>query len=254
MPGSLTPNLSIPLMAFNDPTWNVKINAIFSMLDGLGALGALAVATKESPSTSLNVKVSAGTWRLANGTTGSYAGTGSQACTTSATNYLWLTDAGVLTLSTSAFPTSGNFIPLAVVVAGASTITSITDARSPWQGRGGHIGFGVGTPTIAAGAGAGASPTLAISGSDQAGAITVTTGTSPSASAVVATITFGMVFGSTPRMVAIQPGGVNAAALTGTGAVWADSGGLSTTAFTLNVGSSALAGATAYKFWYQVIG
>ena len=49
--------------------------------------------------------------------------------TTAATNYVYLTDSGTLTVNTSGWPASTNIVRLAVVVAGATTITSVTDAR-----------------------------------------------------------------------------------------------------------------------------
>ena len=73
--------------------------------------------------------VAAGVYRKADGTIVTYAGTASQAITASTTKYLYLTDAGALTVDT-AWPTGGtNHVRLAIVVAGTSTITSITDAR-----------------------------------------------------------------------------------------------------------------------------
>ena len=75
------------------------------------------------------MRVASGTYTKAAGTIGTYAGTGSFALTASTTSYLWLTDAGVLTAGAS-FPISGtNHVRLAVVVAGSSSLTSITDAR-----------------------------------------------------------------------------------------------------------------------------
>src|SRR5689334_6646419 len=113
--------------ANNDSGWDVLLNANFDLLDALAALGARCVATTEVPSASLNVKVAAGTFRKADGTAVSYAGTASQAMTGSSTNYVYLTDAGVLTVNTTGFPAATNVVPLAVVVAGSSTITSVTD-------------------------------------------------------------------------------------------------------------------------------
>jgi hypothetical protein len=116
-----------------------------------------------------------------------------------------------------------------------------------------HIGAGT-APTIAAGAGAGSSPTVGITtGTDASGLISILTGTLPSASAVVATITFHTSYGATPNAVSLTPANANANGLLLTGPVWADSGGLSATQFTLNVGSVALSAATTYLFYYQII-
>jgi hypothetical protein len=47
-----------------------------------------------------------------------------------------LTDGGVLTKSTTGFPASTDIVALATVVAGATTVTSVTDARRPFQSYG----------------------------------------------------------------------------------------------------------------------
>lgn len=117
------------------------------------------------------------------------------------------------------------------------------------------------TPTYTLGAGAGltGSPTASctITGTDAAGLISVTTntgGTAPAASAVVVTITFNVAYGVTPKAVILTPASSNEAVLTGTANVWADAGGVATSGFTLNVGSTALAATTTYEWWYNVLG
>src|SRR5437868_1602458 len=57
----------------------------------------------------------------------------------SATTYLWLTDAGVLTTG-AAFPTSPH-VRLARVVAGSATITQVVDQRVQCASRGAGAGF-----------------------------------------------------------------------------------------------------------------
>jgi trimeric autotransporter adhesin len=126
--------------------------------------------------------------------------------------------------------------------------TALTSVTANHQLSGGS------TPSIAAGAGAGSTPTVSITGTDSAGYISVLTGGSPTASAVVATITFNVAYGATPRAVIIAPASSNEAILGGNANVWADQGGVSTTVFTLNVGSTALAATTTYLFWYNVRG
>lgn len=92
-------------------------------------------------STSLLVDVAAGLFISQVGTVASYAGSLSNGVTASATTSVYLTNAGVLTLSTSGFPAPGAalYVPLAVVVASASTITSITDARAVFAVVGGPV-------------------------------------------------------------------------------------------------------------------
>ena len=92
--------------------------------------GGFAVVTTEVPSATLNVNVAAGSYLRQDGTIGLNTGATSQPMTASASNYLYLdlTNSGALTVNTSGFPATAH-VRLAVVVAGSSTITSITDAR-----------------------------------------------------------------------------------------------------------------------------
>lgn len=231
--------------AFNDP-YTAVLDANRALLVAQAALGSLKVRAAEIPSTTLNVRVSAGSFRGTSGAIVAYAGTTAQAMTTAATNYVFLNDVGTLQANTTGFP--ANVVRLATVVAGATTITSVTDARVPWTL------VGVGTPTIAAGTGAGTAPTVVIAGSDRAGLITVTTGTTPTASATVATITFGRPFGTAPAAVLLTPAGAVSAALSGIAAAYVDSAATTTTAFVVKVGSTALAASTAHKWHYRVEG
>lgn len=231
--------------AHNDP-WEAVLNANRALLSAQAALGTLAVRAAEIPSTTLNVRVSAGSFRGTSGAIVAYAGTTAQAMAASATNYAFLNDAGTLQANTTGFP--ANVVRLATVVAGATTITSVADARVPWSL------VGVATPTIAAGTGAGTTPTLVIAGSDRSGLVTVTTGTTPAATATVATVTFGRAFGAAPAAVILTPANAASAALTGTAAVYVDSAATTTTAFVLKVGATALAAATAHRWYYRVEG
>ncbi len=111
------------------------------------------------------------------------------------------------------------------------------------------------TPGIAAGTGAGTSPTLSIAGSDMNGTITLTTGSGPSGSAAtIATVTFHTAHSSAPRTVTLTPGNAAAAALSGTTMPFVDASTISATTFALKSGSSALAGATDYIWFYEVLG
>ena len=119
-----------------DTGWGPTIDGDLDQLDGVQAIGALAVTLHEVPSASLNVAVAAGVFISSAGAYVSYAGSASFAVTTAITNYLWLTDGGTLTKGT-AWPTAGTkCVRLAVVVAGATTITSITDGRVPFVSAG----------------------------------------------------------------------------------------------------------------------
>lgn len=125
---TFTPRMGIPIVPYGYGTWTTPWAAQMNAIDGI-AVGAIAVTFTEQPSASLNVKVASGSYRTAAGGIGSYAGTASQGMTSGSTNYVYLTDTGTLTVSTSSFPTSTNYVALAIVVAGSTTITSIADAR-----------------------------------------------------------------------------------------------------------------------------
>ena len=129
MSTSYTSNLGLGKPASSDRNWHTPLNANFTLLDGLTPVAGLCVSLSETPSTTLNVNVSAGKYVGTDGAIATYAGVTNQAITASTTKYLYLTTVGTLTIG-SAFPTSGWYVPLAVVVAGGTTITSITDARA----------------------------------------------------------------------------------------------------------------------------
>src|SRR5690606_30974438 len=120
-------NLGLPTPAVNDQAWGPVLLALFAMLDAFTPLASGCVKAAETPSASLDVDVAPCAYRKDDGTIGTYAG-GTLAVAASATRCLWLTDAGVLTAGSS-FPTGSPIVRLAVVVAGSSTITSVTDAR-----------------------------------------------------------------------------------------------------------------------------
>lgn len=132
MATSYTSNAGLSKPGTNDTGWGTTLNTTLDAVDTVPAVGWLAVTTKETPSTTLNVKVAAGTFAASTGAKVVYAGTASQAVTLSTTSYVYLTDAGTLTTNTSGFPAATWHVPLAVVVAGASTITSVTDVRVPF--------------------------------------------------------------------------------------------------------------------------
>lgn len=128
MSSTYTSRSKLAKPATNDTGWGTTLNADLDALDALEPVGGLLVTAKEQPSSTLNVAVAAGDYRKADGSVGSYAGTSSFATTTARTNYLYLTEGGTLTEVATAFP-AGNIVRLAVVVSGATTITSVTDKR-----------------------------------------------------------------------------------------------------------------------------
>lgn len=134
-----TLNLGLPYNQAGDKNWAAALITQITTLDALDVIGPLAVSLTENPSTTLHVAVAAGTFYNAKGVAVTYAGASSVTLTASNTNYLYLTDAGVLTHNTTGFPAATNIVPLATVVAGASTITSITLARVPFHSAGASL-------------------------------------------------------------------------------------------------------------------
>ncbi len=130
MANTYTSNIQLARPSAGDRGWDSPVNSNSSLLDALNPVGSLAVVTTEVPSTTLNVHVAAGSYEAQDGTIATYAGASSFACTTSITNYLYLdlTASGALTKSTVNFPTTAH-VRLATVLAGATTITTLTDAR-----------------------------------------------------------------------------------------------------------------------------
>jgi len=130
MSTTYTPNCKLGQPAVGDTGWGTPMNSNTTLLDGLTPIGSLMVTLTEVPSASLNVKVSAGQYIAQAGTAAVYAGASSTAMTASSTNYLYLTGSGALTVNTTGFPAGPTlYCPLAVVVSGPSTLTSIADAR-----------------------------------------------------------------------------------------------------------------------------
>jgi hypothetical protein len=129
MSTTYTPNIKLGQPALGDTGWSTPLNANCTTLDGLAPVGGLCVTLHETPSSTLNVAVAAGSYKAQDDTIGSYAGTVSYAITASSTVvlYLDLSASGALTAAAS-YPTTA-MVPLATVVAGSSTIISITDNR-----------------------------------------------------------------------------------------------------------------------------
>jgi hypothetical protein len=134
-----TPNAGLQKPATSDRNWDVPINANANMLDGMTAIGGLAVTFTEYPSATLQVSVAAGNFLHSDGTVVNYEGASTYAIPASSTVYLWLTDDGVLS-SGSAFPSTVH-LRLAQVVSGSSSITQIVDERVQCSVMGTGLGF-----------------------------------------------------------------------------------------------------------------
>lgn len=161
MSTTYTSNLGLGQPATADRNWGTVINADTSLLDVNNALANLMVRVHETPSTTLNVAVNAGTYQKADGTVGTYGGTSSYTLTASTTTYLWLTDGGSLTAGGS-YPTSAH-VRLAHVVTGSGTVTTIVDDRMGPATCGTGLGFVLKTGDTMTGTLAVVSPSSAVS-------------------------------------------------------------------------------------------
>jgi hypothetical protein len=128
MATTYTSNTKLGKPATGDTGWDTVLNATVDQLETLASLSGGCVTPAEVPSTTLNVRVGSLNYLLSDGTVGTYAGSTSFALTASNTNYVYLDSSFALTKSTSSFPATAH-IRLATVVAGGSTITSVTDSR-----------------------------------------------------------------------------------------------------------------------------
>jgi hypothetical protein len=121
-------NTKLGKPAVADRNWNVALNANADLLDGLTPIGGLCVTTLEVPSASLNVQVAPGCFQKRDGTLGTFAGSTSFAVGPGQASVLFLTNEGSLSVSTTGYPTT-SCVPLATVVTGSTTISSVTDNR-----------------------------------------------------------------------------------------------------------------------------
>jgi hypothetical protein len=136
---SYTNNVKLQKPATADRNWDIPLNANADLLDGLTAIGGLAVTAAETPSASLNVRVAPGAYRKGDGTIGTFAGASTVAMPASSATCLWLTDTGSLTTGT-AFPTTAH-VRLASVTSSATTISGVADQRVQCSTAGSGLGF-----------------------------------------------------------------------------------------------------------------
>jgi len=129
MSNTYTPNVALAKPANGDQTWNVPLNGNCDRLDALAPVGNLCVTTTELPSASLNVHIAGGQFFKQDGSVGTFAGVVSQAIPANGTSAVYLDGtSGWAATVAAAYPATPH-VRLAAVVAGASTITSITDNR-----------------------------------------------------------------------------------------------------------------------------
>ncbi len=109
MATTYTPNAQLGQPAYNDAGWNTPLNANCSQLDGLSPVGALCVTTTEVPSSTLRIKVAAGSFITQSGAVQTYAGTAALTLSASTTVVLYLdgTNSWALT-SASSYPATAH--------------------------------------------------------------------------------------------------------------------------------------------------
>ena len=139
MATNYTANLRLQKPSAADRLWDAPLNANADAIDGLAAVGGLAVTPAESPSTSLACRVTPGTYLRADGSIASFSGSTSITLPASATTCVWLTDAGVPTLGAT-YPSTPH-LRLAQVQAGATTIAGVIDARVAYRSAGSNAVF-----------------------------------------------------------------------------------------------------------------
>jgi hypothetical protein len=128
-----TANTKLPIPALGDQGWNVANDARATILDALKPVGGLACTTHEQPSSSLFVDIAPGPFVDQAGAVQTYAGISGQPITTATTKYLYLdgTSSWALVVGSS-FPATPH-VRVSSVIAGATTITSITDQRQAFS-------------------------------------------------------------------------------------------------------------------------
>ena len=119
-------NLKLRKPEANDPHWNVQVDQNFAILDTLTPIGGLAATFRETPSVSLYVQVSAGGFKKADGTPGTFAGA-TVAVPNNASTVLYLDGSGNLTQAPS-FPTSAH-VRIATVTASGGVLSGVSDQR-----------------------------------------------------------------------------------------------------------------------------
>ena len=139
MATTYTANARLQKPATADRNWDVTLNANADALDAISPIGGLATTITETPSATLNVRIAAGPFVAFDGTLGSFLGANPVTVPALTTTYLWLNGSGALVQGPS-FPLTAH-LPLAEVVAGATTIAQVVDQRVCYSAQGTGLGF-----------------------------------------------------------------------------------------------------------------
>jgi len=127
MPLNYTSSVRLAKPSTNYPAWDVPLNANADALDALSAIGGLAVAPAETPSSSLSVRVAPGVYGRPDGTAGTLAVGVTLTLPASGTTVVYL-DASGTAQQAGAFPTTA-CVRLATVITGTASVVAVADAR-----------------------------------------------------------------------------------------------------------------------------
>ncbi len=125
------PNTKLGKPTAGDVHWGRDVwNPNADVLEGVQAIAGLMVSLHEVPSTTLTVRIAPGWYINSDGGPAFYAGSSSTSIAASSTVVLYIDFLGVLQQG-AGYPSGFAYHPLATVVTGSSTVTSIADGRLP---------------------------------------------------------------------------------------------------------------------------
>ena len=126
---STTPNLGMTYLTSGQLQPEVTVNEDLTILDS--ALGGSPIAFSNNAATTSGLTFGYFGGNIYSNGANIAIASGTVALTANATNYIQRTAAGIVSVNTTGF--TNGLIPMATVVAGASTITSIADNRPAWS-------------------------------------------------------------------------------------------------------------------------
>ncbi len=126
---STTPNLGLTYLTSGQLQPEVTVNEDLTILDS--ALGGSPIAFSNNAATTSGLTFGYFGGNIYSNGANIAIASGTVALTANATNYIQRTAAGIVSVNTTGF--TNGLIPMATVVAGASTITSIADNRPAWS-------------------------------------------------------------------------------------------------------------------------
>lgn len=132
MSATFTANAGLGIPSLDDTDYLTTLLNSITLLDGFAPVRDFAVKLQQNPSTTLNVVVAGGTL-VKRDSTEITVSLATKLMTASSTNYIYLDSSGVITVNTTGFPAGSAIAPLAIVITGVSSVTSITDSRRAYR-------------------------------------------------------------------------------------------------------------------------